>query len=365
MRFKIDADSHYINPSTFQYVDKKYDRFVPKFEFDKDGRLIDVKVDDDPCPVSFNPLPFASHNRFAGISNIEKRLEDFQKLKVNFQILNPQEHSLRFSQLTERNLACEMAFSYNRTLLEIIEKYPTYFSGPIIIPLQDIDFSINELLWAKENRITSVIIDFFWIDNGLSVALPITEYPHIEKICRLCQDLDLTISLHGGMDHANFFHVPTFKKLKLNKFFPKYHKIGVLSLITSGLLDKFPKLKIVVNEGGMKFVSEGYRNLTSIGIDPSRYFKENLWFTIETEEEQELLSCIKLLGAERFLFATDYPHDDDGGENKFSDSDLFEKLQISENEKNLISWNNAKELFSLNNINNIGSIENDKKNSNI
>jgi predicted TIM-barrel fold metal-dependent hydrolase len=350
MRFRIDADSHYVDPKTFQYVDKKYENSIPKFELDKEGRLIDVKINKDPCPVSFNPRPIATHNQFAGISNIEKRLEDFQKLKINFQILNPQEHSIRFSQRNEIGLAREMAFSYNRTLLETIQRYPNYFAGPIIVPLQDIDFSISELYWAKENNIGSVIIDLFWIHPDFPIALPITETPNFEKFCKVCQALDITISLHQAGTHINFYHVPSFKKLKLNKFFPGPTKIVLLGLITSGLLDKFPKLKIIINEGGMKFISESYRNLTFIGIDPSRYFKENLWFTIETEETEELLSGIKLLGAERFLFATDYPHDDSGGAMKFFDSDLFEKLQISENEKNLIGWKNAKELFLLNNI---------------
>jgi predicted TIM-barrel fold metal-dependent hydrolase len=350
MTFKIDSDSHYVNPSTFQYVDKKYECFIPMFELDDEGRLIDVKIDKDPCTVSFNPRPIATHNQFAGISNIEKRLEDFQKLKINFQILNPQEHSIRFNQRNEIGLAREITFSYNRTLLETIQQYPNYFSGPIIVPLQDIDFSISELYWAKENNIGSVIIDLFWIHPDFPISLPITETPNFEKFCKVCQDLDITISLHQAGTHVNFFHVPTFKKLKLHKFFPDPTRMVVLSLITSGLLNKFPKLKIIVNEGGMEFILKSYHNLTSIGIDPSRYFKENLWFTIETEEEQELLSCIKLLGAERFLFATDYPHDDTGGLMKFSDSDLFEKLQISEHEKNLIGWKNAKELFSLNNI---------------
>jgi predicted TIM-barrel fold metal-dependent hydrolase len=54
------------------------------------------------------------------------------------------------------------------------------------------------------------------------------------------------------------------------------------------------------------------------------------------------------LGAERFLFATDYPHDDPGGKMKFEDVRLLkENPRISETAKELIRWQNARRLFDL------------------
>jgi predicted TIM-barrel fold metal-dependent hydrolase len=79
----------------------------------------------------------------------------------------------------------------------------------------------------------------------------------------------------------------------------------------------------------------------------SYYFKNNFYFTIETEEP-ELAEAIEFLGAERFLFATDYPHDDPGGRMKFEDVRLLrENSKISEAAKELIRWKNAQQLFHL------------------
>ena len=79
----------------------------------------------------------------------------------------------------------------------------------------------------------------------------------------------------------------------------------------------------------------------------SHYFKNNFSFTIETEEP-ELAEAIDFLGAERFLFATDYPHDDPGGRMKFEDVELLRKHpDISEEDKELIRWKNAVRLFHL------------------
>jgi predicted TIM-barrel fold metal-dependent hydrolase len=79
----------------------------------------------------------------------------------------------------------------------------------------------------------------------------------------------------------------------------------------------------------------------------SYYFKNNFFFTIETEEA-ELAEAVEFLGAERFLFATDYPHDDPGGRMKFQDVELLrDNPNISEPDKEHIRWRNAHQLFHL------------------
>jgi predicted TIM-barrel fold metal-dependent hydrolase len=80
---------------------------------------------------------------------------------------------------------------------------------------------------------------------------------------------------------------------------------------------------------------------------PSDYLRKNVFFTIETEEA-ELAEAVSFLGAGRFLFATDYPHDDPGGLMKWQDAELFAGNEsIAESDKDLIRSENAKRLFDL------------------
>jgi predicted TIM-barrel fold metal-dependent hydrolase len=82
-------------------------------------------------------------------------------------------------------------------------------------------------------------------------------------------------------------------------------------------------------------------------LPPSHYFKKNFYFTIETEEPG-LGEAIQFLGAEHFLFATDYPHDDPGGRMKFKDVGLLAiNTTISDEDKEKIRFQNAKSLFHL------------------
>ena len=138
--------------------------------------------------------------------------------------------------------------------------------------------------------------------------------------------------------------------------------MSLVSLVTSGLLDDFPGLNFVFTEAGVSFIKPlverldaalgdslvdyesedaaarfNYRKLTGgrrivseadykakNEQPPSHYFRNNLHFTIETEEA-ELGEAVALFGASQFLFATDYPHDDPGGRMKFRDVELLEK----------------------------------------
>ncbi len=87
--------------------------------------------------------------------------------------------------------------------------------------------------------------------------------------------------------------------------------------------------------GGKRIVSEADYKAKN-RQPPSRYFRNNLYFTIETEEA-ELAEAVALFGATRFLFATDYQHDDPGGRMKFRDVELLMKrADIGAQDKELI-----------------------------
>lgn len=349
MSFRIDADSHYLDPDVFKYVNEKNISKVPSFEFDADQRLIAVNFDKDPNSFSRSPVSPHGYNEFAGISNIDARLNDFHKLGIDFQILNPQELAMRFSYLVEKTLAVDMCQSYNRRMLEIFKKYPKKFHGPALLALQDIDWSLREIEWCKEMGFDSIIIDTCWPDIYYSTSYPLVSAPRFEEICAKCEEHDILIVAHHAMHQLNYKTAPNFSHFGLQDYFPSTHTICLIGFISSGILDRHPKLKILFGEGGMGFISFSYSLLKSKNPDLNidRYFKENFYFTIETEETEKLLSLIKRFGADRFLFATDYPHDDEGGLNKFNDHIDIENLPLSQEEKDLICYKNALKLFKI------------------
>ncbi|HBD11298.1 MAG TPA: hypothetical protein DCZ13_04070 [Porticoccaceae bacterium] len=94
-----------------------------------------------------------------------------------------------------------------------------------------------------------------------------------------------------------------------------------MSMVMDGLFDKFPRLKVLAIEAGcgwaayaMDRLDEKYQHFS--GFDhklalakPSEYFRRNLWFVAEPEE-RTIASALELVGEDRILWGSDFPHID-------------------------------------------------------
>lgn len=344
----IDADSHFISIDTFKYVPEQYRNKLPIFDMNNSG-ILSVNLQHDPnawSNLKIRSLDWCSE--IQGLSDVDKRIEDFKLLGIDFQILNPQEHALRFSYAVDKQLAEWMCFSYNRTLLEIIQKYPNKFSGPILLPLQNIDWCLKEIDWAIENKIYSVIIDLEWMRENQLYSSLLLEIPGIDKFFKKCEENDILISCHGQMHRRSFKGNEIFHSYRIHDLFPCPYTLLICSIVLSDVFEKFPNLKILISESNITPILKSFRHIKKhLGTEKTvDRIKKNLWFTIETEKK-ELIECIDLFGSERFLFATDYPHDDDGGKNKFIDHKLIKNLNLPTSDIENICYKNALQIFRL------------------
>ena len=283
-----------------------------------------------------------------------------------------------------------MARSHNQALLRLMKRYPGKVLGAALVPLQDVAGAIDEMEWATANGFCSVVLDKVFPVKDHPYSEPLGSHRELWPFFKRAEELSVPIYLHNVQHGHRISNLSVFQRDGLYIFAPQEGQISLVSLITSGLLDEFPGLQFIFTEAGTSFIKPlvkrldqlleapavdyddqeeplSNRQLTNIGerlrraraICPapifleknkqpaSYYFKNNFYFTIETEEP-ELAEAIEFLGAERFLFATDYPHDDPGGKMKFEDVRLLrENALISEAAKELIRWRNAVRLFRL------------------
>ena len=117
-----------------------------------------------------------------------------------------------------------------------------------------------------------------------------------------------------------------------------------MELITEHILDRLPALRIVIAERGIAWIPKLREFMLLHGwTDPLPYFKNNFWFTIEVEEINFLKNA-NLVGWDRLLFATDYPHNDPGGLNQYQDVDMFtfmlEEKKLTQVEFDLVTHKN-------------------------
>jgi predicted TIM-barrel fold metal-dependent hydrolase len=351
----IDCDSHFISPGIFDFVPAKFQDQLPKLVFDDKKTLTEVKIDADPIyPVDFEEL--ALRALLPGGCSFDERIKDLEKLKVDFQLIAPQERLMRFNYTLEKNLAAAISHSYNLSVKNIMEQYPNKFFGPALLPMQDIDLAIKELNWAIENNFTSVYIAVPF-DQKIKKNITWSMVDRIDEIYKICEENNVVIYIHLMMHYFYQNKMPDNIERILGGVPIRSYSIAVYDLLTCGIFDKYPKLQVVLAEvqsdacQAIKNLIIGYQKYPDLFKGKkhfSRYLKENMFFTIDIEMKESFNFLLNYIGSERLLFSTDYPHKDPGGINKWNDTDDLYAAGLSQTDLENIAFRNAEQLFRLN-----------------
>jgi predicted TIM-barrel fold metal-dependent hydrolase len=389
----IDCDAHIMPLDQFDYVEGDLRKLCPLHTYDADGYLTGLTFPGAPAQVAgTTPLTGpGSGSRYKGLSHWPERMEDYRKMGVDMQLLFPQFSSLRWSYLIDPALATAMAHSYNLSVLKVMREYPAEMFGGALVALQDASRAIAEIEWAKQQGFKGVLLDKVYpvTDHCYSDALG--AHRELWPFFKRAEELEMPILLHTIQHGHRLSNLMAFQTDGLDLFAPQEGHVSLVSLITSGLLDEFPRLQFVYTEAGTGWIkplaekldaayehapvdydaeeatarfhrrvvpgaerSTAGKRRTPLQVFepknkrvPSDYFRKNFFFTIETEEP-EFADAVDYLGASQFLFATDYPHDDPGGRMKWKDVELLEKNpRFSERDKELMRSGNAVNLLRL------------------
>jgi predicted TIM-barrel fold metal-dependent hydrolase len=381
----VDCDSHFMPRDAFDYIDDEFESIRPRLEVDSKGILQDIHFS-LPYVAGTTPLsPPGSGSRYPGNMDLDARMEYYEQQGINEHLMLPQ-FTGWWSYLIEPRLARSIAHSWNTAFLRIKREPPGRIHPVALVALQDVDGAIEELEWAVANGFEATVIDHTFPVWEHPYGTPTATHREVWPFFAKCEELDVPIFIHAVQHGHRIVNLMNFQIDGLDLFSPRDAQMNLVALITSGLLDRYPGLKFIQAESGAKAIKglvqrmdgsfkraqvdyeddEGSspatrRVLNSRGPQlappevvaeknqqlPSHYFKTNVWWTIETEEP-ELVEAAEFIGADRFLFATDYPHDDPGGTMKFKDVELLAaNTRFSEADKERIRSENACEVFGL------------------
>lgn len=246
--------------------------------------------------------------------------------------------------------ATRLAAKSNDVLAEAVKAYPTRFAGLIAIAPQDCTAAVREMeRGAKILGGHGVIINSH--TNGEYLDLP-KYWPILEA----AEAFDLPIYLHPRepgpqmvapfLDYGLYFATWGFSAET---------GLHAMRLIMSGTLERFPRLRIVLGHLGegipyyLPRIDNRYALQVKLGATaklpkkPSEYFRENFYVTTAgITFLSSLRLCLDELGAERVLFAADYPYEDDGESVRFIDG-----TALSVSERRQICETNAVKVFKL------------------
>ncbi len=194
-----------------------------------------------------------------------------------------------------------------------------------IITLPIVERAIEELEWVLERGAKIVLIRPAPVPGyeGIrSFALPEFD-PFWQKVA----EADIAVGMHSSDDGTTKYlnlwegwngeYRPWGKQSAFEEVFRHQHRgimDAMMSAVCHGLFTRFPTLRVLPIETGsvwvaplLKLLEHGYEmNPTLFEEDPVSVFKRNVW--VHPFHEDDPMALVRLIGADRVLFGSDYPH---------------------------------------------------------
>jgi uncharacterized protein len=323
----VDADGHVVEPRTAWASVPEEHR--PRIERDSHGfehvvvgdtEILAVPLGtlatpgarfDDPAAV--RPLEEA----LAGGSDPRARLADMDTEGIDQAVLYPSIGLYAWA-IDDPAAAVAVARGYNDWLASYCAADPARLFGAAMVPVQDPAGAVEELRRARDEL--GFVAAFVRPNPCLGRSLPHRDYA---PIWRAAEETGMAIGVHEGSSVI----VPTlgadrpFNPLVLHAVSHAFEEmLAFAQLAAFGVLERHPALRVVFLESGGGWApfwlerldeqAEGFGGFCpDMRLAPSEYFARQCWISFEVDE-RTLPALVPLLGDERIVWGSDYPHHD-------------------------------------------------------
>jgi aminocarboxymuconate-semialdehyde decarboxylase len=248
--------------------------------------------------------------RAAKLSDIEVRLKDMDRMGIDIQAVSPSPNQTYY--WTEAGLGAELARTVNERIAAIVGEWSERFVGLGTVPLQDAGLAVAELEHCvKRLGLRGIEI------NGNVDGRDLTD-PRLglEKFFARAEDLGILLFLHPtGFTQGERLLDHYFSNVIGN---PLETTVAASHLIFDGVMERHPRLKIVLSHGG-GYLAHYWARMdhawrarpdcrTAIRKKPSTYL-EKFYFDTITFDPMMLRHLVQRFGADHVLLGTDYPYD--------------------------------------------------------
>ena len=276
----------------------------------------------------------------------ENRIRNMDATVIDMQLLLLTAPGVQvFGAGTARSLAA----SSNDQLAEAILAYPKRFAGLAAIAPQSPAAAAKEL----ERSIQKLGLKGAVINSHTKGEY--LDNPKYWEIFEAAEALDVPIYIHPQTPSPDM--VKPFVKRGLDTAIMGFGvevALHTLAIITSGALDRFPKLKIVIGHGGeglpywlyrIDYMQEYNRQAfrPELKMLPSDYMKRNIYITTSGLPWAPAITMAQsVLGMDRVLYAMDYPY-----QYRVEEVVMTDRFPISDANKKKLFQKNAEKVFSL------------------
>jgi uncharacterized protein len=259
-----------------------------------------------------------------GAMDLKERIEILDREGMAKAVIYPTLGLLWEAEMFDAELAAAHCRAYNRWIVDFCGD-----SGGRLIPIAHLSLADPEEAARELARAVKAGC------KGAFVApFTLTRKPHghpdHDVFFAAAQDLDVPVAIHPGLEPAAWSIHQRFDGMSwADWYFDLFAAQGVghafATLFQFGVFDRFPRLRAVVLESGAGWIGywldrgDAIYRRTQLGGTvqlkerPSFYFKRQCFISADPDE-RSIGAMTRLVGEDRFFWASDYPHPDHPGD---------------------------------------------------
>jgi predicted TIM-barrel fold metal-dependent hydrolase len=249
-------------------------------------------------------------------------------------------------------LAAAIARAYNNWLYDFCQTDPSRLKGAAMISLHDVTEAVKE----AHRAVTELgFVAVFARPEPLR-SLP-WHSRYFDVLWAALEEIAVPIGFHSA---AALGELPQAGDRFGDNLLLRHicghsmeNMLAMVDVICGGVLERHPRLKVAFLECSSGWVSswlhrmdravEKSRSAPITKMKPSEYFAHQCW--VSTEAERELPMIIELVGDDRLVYSTDYPHGDSDYPHAVDELLQFEGISVESKRK--ILWDNCARLYNL------------------
>ena len=300
------------------------------------------------------PFPNSGGDRRTTVATAMQMRQDLDEMGIDVGVIFP-DHLLLHAAIQQADYAIAVGQAYNRWLIDEWLSQDNGLKGVILAPHHDPTVAAAEIRhYATQRNVVGVYLP-------TSCVEPLYGHRRYNPVYEAAQETGLPVMLHSVTAiHPNFpFNLQGFEtQFAAHLLAHPFSLIAnLVSMMETGVLARFPSLKVVFTEGGIAWVpwimlrmdkeySERRRDLAFLKDRPSAYVREQMYFATQPIEEPEHLadmaSLLKLFnGEDHVMFASDWPHHD------FDHPSKVLQIPVTDDVQRKLMGGNAMRLLNL------------------
>jgi len=274
----------------------------------------------------------------------EERLADMDSLGVDVHVVSPYVGFYNYHLPAE--VARATSVETNDEIAGMIRAWPERFAGLGTLPMQDVKAAIAEM----ERCMTRLGLKGVEINDHINGRT--LEEPEFRPFWKAAQALGALVFFHQGGDtvvtpRSARYHLPNSIGNLADR------AVTFATLVSGGVMDEFPDLKICLGHGGgytcfgIGRMDHGWQVRSEARVHitqpPSTYLRR-FYYDCIVYTEPALRFLIDSVGADRVVFGTDWPYD---MALDWPVAWVLGMKGLSQEEKEAILWKNLERLLGL------------------